>query len=272
VRTVFGSVRCAGCGLVYRNPTRTPPSFYSAGYLENTVWWQDYQSGALARDAAHAFRGTKWDYYDKISLLQSVIPSGRTLDFGGGSGVIAYQLQECGFDADLFEVSEESGTIAREVLQVPTITDVETLRTRRGEYDLILLHHVLEHVDDLRALFDLLDHVLAPGGIVWCFVPNAGATEWRDAPETVLDAAHVCAFEPEFFHRNLRTLRMDGVVFSTPYAFAGDDAAAETTRDARGRELAVAAWRINSPTPAALESWPYHLPDLRRSLRAQAGC
>lgn len=271
VRLVFNSARCADCGLVYRIPTQAPPAFYSRGYLQNSVWWREYQSGALARDAVRGFRGTKWDYYDKISLLQRVSASGRVLDFGGGSGVIAYQLQACGFDVDLFELSAESAAIASELLHLPVITDVERLRGRPG-YDLILLHHVLEHVSDLPAVFGLLRHLLTPTGLLWLFVPNAGAESWSDAPETVLDSAHVCAFEPAFFRQNLHRFGFDGVVYSTPYCFVESGTAAEVTRYARGRELAVTAWRSGSPVPEQFRRWPYDLPDLSGSVRAQASC
>jgi SAM-dependent methyltransferase len=272
VRVVFESARCSECGLVYRIPTRTPPYFYDRSYLESTVWWQEYRSGALARDAAQAYRGTKWDYYDKISLLQAATPSGRVLDFGGGSGVIARQLQETGFTVDLFEVSAAAGTIARELLQIPTFTDTEALRAGGGMYDVILLHHVLEHVDDLPALFALLHGLLAPAGVLWIFVPNGGADQWAGAPERVLDAAHVCAFEPAFFERNLARFDFEGVTFSTPYAFADSGAAGELTHASGGVELAVAAWHAGTPVPAPFRQWPFVLPDLRASVRAQAGC
>jgi 2-polyprenyl-3-methyl-5-hydroxy-6-metoxy-1,4-benzoquinol methylase len=272
VRVVFESARCTECGLVYRIPTDSPPSFYSRRYLENTVWWREYESGALARDAEENFRGTKWDYYDKISLIRSACPGGRVLDFGGGSGVIASQLRTSGYEVSLFEVSPESGEIARDLLRLDTITEPEVLRSAGVLYDVILLHHVLEHVDDLPGLFALLNDVLAPGGMLWIFVPNGGAANWHGAPWRVLDASHICAFEPEFFGRNLTRFGFEGVTFSTPYAFDSPGPDAEATREARGNELALVAWREGALPPEPFRQWPYRLPDLRGSVRAQAGC
>lgn len=264
--------RCAACGLVYRLPTKLVPGFYDEFYHPYTVWWRELSDGSLARTARQGFRGTKWDYYDKLSLLQAVKPSGRVLDYGGGSGIITWQLRDLGYDAELLEICTGLREISVDLLGLNTFVDVEELLVqRRGAYDMVLLHHVLEHLDDLPAVFRVLDQLLKPDGLLVLFAPNHAARVYAGVGAATLDSAHVCAFDAAFFARNMERFGVRCVTFSTPYAFSDDGALGQDTYGARGKELAVFAWRIDQPTPVPLARVPHQMPDLRDSVRAQLG-
>jgi 2-polyprenyl-3-methyl-5-hydroxy-6-metoxy-1,4-benzoquinol methylase len=269
---LFLAKRCSHCDLVYRVPTKLIPAFYEKLYHRGSNWWQGYLDGTLAKEAKTKLRETKWDYYDKLSLIQAVKPSGRVLDFGGGSGIIAYQLAELGYDAELFDISIALQVISRELLGIPSYDDVCSLVSQRAaQFDIILLHHVLEHIEYLPDVFSLLDCLLKRDGLLAIFVPNYGASCWLGTPAATLDSAHVCAFDASFFHRNIDRFGFCCVTFSMPYAFAKDDEASDKTRRAFGKELAIFAWKKDQPAFEAFRKWPYNLPDLRNSIRAQCG-
>ncbi len=269
---LFLAKKCADCSLVYRIPTQLIPSFYEKTYHRYSNWCQGYTDGTLAEKAKTKFRDTKWDYYDKLSLIAAVKPSGHVLDFGGGSGIIAYQLRELGYQTELFELCSELQVISRELLGISSYDNVDSLVTQRAsQFGVILLHHVLEHINHLPNVFSLLNQLLKPDGLLAMFVPNRVASCYQGVATATLDSAHTCAFEASFFHENIERFGFRCVAFSMPYAFA-DDEAGEITRQSLGKELAVFAWKKNQSTFGPLRQWPYQLPDLRNSSRAQSGC
>lgn len=219
------------------------------------------------------FRGSKWDYYDKLGIVSALKVSGSVLDFGGGSGILAYQLRKLGYDAEVFELGKALAEISEGLFGLKTHHDLERLiATRKAAFDVIFAHHVLEHIDDLSLVFNCFSKLLADNGLIIVFVPNHGADQWKGFPGATLDSAHVCAFDLKFFNSNMNRFGFNCVTFSSPYAFRSTGQAGNVTQEGRGPELAMIAWKAGNPPPIALERWPYALPDLEDSVRAQAGC
>lgn len=79
---------------------------------------------------------------------------------------------------------------ARERLALPVHEGfVERSAQIRGDYDLITLHHVLEHLADPRAAMRILHGWLRPGGHLVVEVPNVEAT--CQAPAHTFHRAHL---------------------------------------------------------------------------------
>lgn len=267
---LFLAKRCDQCGLIYRVPTRIQPNLYGNRYHNAAIWHRDFKSGVLEKDAEENFRNTKWDYYDKLSLITAIKSSGRLLDYGGGSGIISSQLSELGFDVTLFEVCRKMRSISVDMLNINTCNNIgRVLEQYHHSYDIVFLHHVLEHIDNLCMAFSHFDQLLKQDGLLVIFVPNAGFSP-KD-PGASLDSAHCCAFDANFFKRNLPLFGLQGVTFSQPYAFDNSELG-DRTRNAKGNELAIFAWRRICEAPCELKNWPFALPDLRHSSRAQEGC
>lgn len=266
--------RCDNCGLLYRLPTRLMPELYDSIYHSDAIWSDDYKTGNLSKMAAKKFRSTKWDYYDKLSIVRALKSRGRVLDFGGGSGIIAFQLTELGFDVEVFEVAVQLREISEGLLRIPTHGSLSDLRSpdKSGAYDVVFSHHVLEHLDRLDETLSLWKHILRKDGLIVSFVPNGGSRQHGGDLAATIDSAHICAFEASFFQRNLSRVGLKCATFSTPYAFEEGTPEAGQTKAAEGRELAFVAWHEDQPTPKELEDWPYRLPSIKHSKRAQAGC
>lgn len=265
--------RCAGCGLVYRIPTEFIPDFYETTYHEYADWYGQLQSGELREHFHNQFRGSRWDYYDKISLVTAARPGGDLLDFGGGSGIVSWQLQASGYRVTLFEINPHMKVISEDLLGLKRLSSSEALSAAADRsFDVIFSHHVLEHVEDLRPILSDFHRLLRDDGLLALFVPNGGSHTLNGDVAGVLDAAHVSAFEADFFQRNLPRFGFECRTFSTPYSFTGEGPQARTTRRAEGIELAIFAWKAGHAPPPALADWPYRLPNLEHSARAQAGC
>ncbi|MFQ5746461.1 MAG: methyltransferase domain-containing protein [Gemmatimonadota bacterium] len=85
----------------------------------------------------------------------------RIADLGAGTGLIKRELEKVagrrilGFDIDPAFFVERRGMV---------LADVRRLPLRGGDFDLLIVNHLYEHVPDPGALFREVARVLAPGG------------------------------------------------------------------------------------------------------------
>ena len=115
------------------------------------------------------------------TILESVAraPGGRprrVLDVGCGSGMVPLAVSLAG-DVEVLGIDPFAAGDRRlgdnAELRAVTLGDVA------GEFDLVMLHHSLEHLlDPLAALRDVRER-LAPNGIVLIRVPTASSFAWR---------------------------------------------------------------------------------------------
>jgi len=130
----------------------------------------------------------------------------RFLDVGCGNGQFAAIMQRMGWDVYGIEPDEQAAVIAKEFLNAPIhIGNLNTAEYADGEFDLIRLAHVFEHLDDpLRALAKCY-RLLKPGGRLIITTPNLASLGHRhrygvywlhlDPPR------HFYLFSPKSLHR-----------------------------------------------------------------------
>jgi len=99
-----------------------------------------------------------------LALLK--VANGRVLDFGGGNGDFSRALARSGFDATYLDVPGDAARYVRwraerEGLPLKIVLDKTTLD---GPYDVIFCLDVVEHLVDLRPVFELFRSLLKPGG------------------------------------------------------------------------------------------------------------
>lgn len=114
------------------------------------------------------------------------------LDFGCASGELMEQLSERGFlYVDGCDLSERSVAAARDRgFAVDTEPPYD-------EYDLIVMSHVLEHVQDPAAVISRLGELLAPGGSFYIEVPDASRfAEFVFEPFLDFNLEHINHFSP----------------------------------------------------------------------------
>ena len=105
------------------------------------------------------------------------------LDVGCGDGVITRRLREAfpeeaieGVDADPVRLERARAACSGVSFR---LEDGGTLPYERGAFDVVLCHHVMEHVeDDLRVLKEC-HRVLAPGGLLLLGIPHEGGVIGR---------------------------------------------------------------------------------------------
>ena len=140
-----------------------------------------------------AVEGRNWHLQSRMSLVLETIdgwarPGGRVLDVGCGTGFLLEQLAGRGFSGVGIDLSPESIAHARERLEALGAADRLDARLGsayeppEGEYDLITVTDVLEHLEDPRRCLRALRERLAPAGLVVVSTPNRrslpGARRW----------------------------------------------------------------------------------------------
>ncbi len=97
----------------------------------------------------------------------------RALDAGCGAGGLLVRLTHVGWSAEGVEIDPAAVEVARRISGVPVrVGDFRTADVPTGVFDLVVLRHVFEHLDDPIAALRRLRELLAPGGRVVLIYPN----------------------------------------------------------------------------------------------------
>ena len=110
----------------------------------------------------------------RFQLIAGAVPlaGARILDIGCGVGAFLGRFLKVTPDVVGVEVDRERAVEAGRVVPAVIQAVGERLPFRDGTFDVVLLHEVLEHVDDDRQVVAEAWRVLRPGGRLVIFVPN----------------------------------------------------------------------------------------------------
>jgi 2-polyprenyl-3-methyl-5-hydroxy-6-metoxy-1,4-benzoquinol methylase len=112
-------------------------------------------------------------------LIPRSRPAGRALDVGCGSGLQMRALQRLGWTVEGLEWDAVAAETAAAATGLPVrVGDVHHLGDL-GPYDLVLLHHVFEHLHDPVAALASLSTILSPRGRLVLIYPNPGSLARR---------------------------------------------------------------------------------------------
>lgn len=165
---LFDYFKCANCGLVQLSPI--PPDmsiFYEAYQVHSKKSWlhETMRNRLMSRG-----------YY----LPGAEDPKLRVLDFGCGDGWYLRTMKESGHDVAGFEANPAHAAELSRHLGLPVFGDIGTLLSEAlGSFDLVTMHFVVEHLDDLAGTFKLAHSLLKPGGRFYFMVPNIDSMEAR---------------------------------------------------------------------------------------------
>src|SRR5438045_2332961 len=115
------------------------------------------------------------------TLVQPLLPMGRGLEIGAGTGYFSLNLLRQGILSDVTctDVSAGmletlAGSAERLHLDVETVVcDAENLPFPNNSFDVVFGHAVLHHIPDLERAFSEFRRVLKPGGLIaFCGEPS----------------------------------------------------------------------------------------------------
>ena len=108
----------------------------------------------------------------KLILSFAPVESKKVLDVGCGIGLYLNKFKEQGAIVYGVDVDEEKVAEASKELPNLVVARAESLPFRAEAFDVVLLHEVLEHVDDDKLAVQEAVRVLCPKGKVVIFAPN----------------------------------------------------------------------------------------------------
>jgi SAM-dependent methyltransferase len=178
---------CRTCGLVFVNPLPTaeeldrfykPGGEWHAGRDDETTATAGQSHGTSWRSMFAPIRG-------ELDVMAPP-PGAAVLDFGCGIGKLLDSMKECGW----------------QTWGIETATDVAFQHHGRLEaipdtpsFDLIVCHHVLEHLTNPLALLRQFARAIRPGGFLLVSVPRLDTLpEHRDYSYVINARAHVTAY------------------------------------------------------------------------------
>lgn len=190
-RDYLRTVICKECGLIWTAPRPSAQQvrkFYSCDYR------QEYKR-VYRPKRKHILRAANESIL-RYQVLEDILRPGDTvLDVGSGAGVFVYVLCQMGLAGRGVEPHQSYAEYSAEALGVDvTNSFFEDAGDQANSLDAVLLHHVLEHMENpYRALLKA-SHVLKDGGYLVVGVPNAEDT--RQAPYNRYHKAHLFTFNP----------------------------------------------------------------------------
>lgn len=195
---------CDDCGFRFTQgvPVETEIGKYyeTPDYISHT----DTRKGFMNK-IYHHVRSYMLGKKARLVIRVSKKIGGSLLDVGAGTGYFAHEMDLRGWKVTAAEKSEAARSYAQKTfsdLQVIDSADISQLEDKR--YDVITMWHVMEHVENINAEWELLSRLLKDRGRLIIAVPNCASadeaiykTDWAayDVPR------HLWHFTPDTMRR-----------------------------------------------------------------------
>lgn len=183
------TVLCKSCGHVFTNPA---PSIGDLAAYYADKYRAEYK-GVTTPKRKHVLRAglRALERLERLRAFQE--PPATVLDVGAGGGEFAYLLSQRGYAASGIEPNTGYATYARQIygLNIQGAT-LEQANISPRSFDVVTLHHVLEHVAEPRTGLETLRGWLKDDGLLIVEVP--GVMSWFHSPRRRFHAAHLHVF------------------------------------------------------------------------------
>ncbi len=200
VKRGYPIVRCDECALVFSNPQ-----------VDEAVVLDEYREGGsndLWVDVLTSPRQLELDrekFAEILDELEQYRREGRLLDVGTSIGLFLRLALDRGWTGTGTEFGRRALAYARDELKLE-VSD-RPIEELDGEYDVVTVLSVLEHVNDPRAFLRQVARLLKPGGATYLIVPNVDSLACRVLHEraaTFDGRNHLVYFSPRTLTDMLR--------------------------------------------------------------------
>jgi SAM-dependent methyltransferase len=166
---IFEYYQCQTCNLIFLSPIPAnlknyyPPQYYHfPETLEKYIKQVDFQRY-------------------KIDLVEQFVTPGELLEIGSGPGDFAIFAKQRGFAVTAIEMDQDFCHFLREIIEVNVINSDDPLSALKplGQYSVIALWQVIEHLTNPWDLLDELHHHLQPNGILIVATPNPDSLQFK---------------------------------------------------------------------------------------------
>lgn len=169
-REEFLYYSCPDCGILFLFPIPV-----DLGRYYSSIYTPYLAPASASENAAAAKRES-----DKLAIVRRFATDGRLLEIGPGYGGFALVAMNAGFDITVLEMNAACCGFLRESgINTIESADVAAGMNVLGQFDVITLWHVLEHLPDAWKTLDRVISHLAPGGILVISTPNPESFQFR---------------------------------------------------------------------------------------------
>lgn len=161
-------VSCRSCGFRFVNPMPEPADLQREVVDSKAYSHLTLDSVAHLEELAHGILS---------GIEQRLSSTGRLLDVGCGPGVLLSVARERGWQPQGLELSTDSAERCRAAGFDVITQPLEQAQLEPGAFDAVVLHHVLEHLQDPNDTLHRCHKLLRRGGVLFIAVPNARS--WR---------------------------------------------------------------------------------------------
>jgi SAM-dependent methyltransferase len=214
VKAGYPIVRCDECALVFSNPQ-----------VDESLVLEEYRDGGsndLWVDVLTSPRQLEMDRAKFQEILDELEPhrgEGRLLDVGTSIGLFLRLALDRGWTGRGTEFGRRALAYARDQLDLPV--DDSPIEDLDGEYDVVSVLSVLEHVNRPREFLGHVSRLLKPGGATYLIVPNVDSLATRVLHEraaTFDGRNHLLYFSPRTLGALLAREGFDVVAMRTRVA------------------------------------------------------
>ena len=148
-------VQCKHCGFIYTNPEIKGVEFLEREHYNDPDEYQNENSDNILEMFEH-----------RVAYLKKFKSDGKLLDVGAGKGDFVFTAKENGFDAVGVEPSPRFSEFAANNYNVKVYQGflAEQAELKGQKFDLITMHHVLEHIEQPAEILHQLPDYLAKNG------------------------------------------------------------------------------------------------------------
>ena len=170
------------CGLIWLDPRpaedeigKAYRNYYTHGHTNHA---RQSRWARIVRTVLHTISiyllGLRRERQSYKRVYLDKTPPGRLLEVGCGNGKRLARMRALGWDVMGQEIDPVAAEHVRNVKGIPVhLGPLETIES--GEYDVVLLSHVIEHVHDPVAMLMTCRRLLKRNGLLVVLTPNAAS-------------------------------------------------------------------------------------------------
>jgi 2-polyprenyl-3-methyl-5-hydroxy-6-metoxy-1,4-benzoquinol methylase len=248
--------RCDCCDFVFTNP-RMPADKLALYYTKNYNLEGLPVPRSLEEFLSSEYKDIWFTKERDLNLILSVKTTGRILDVGCASGTLLWLAKQKGFEVKGVEVARGAARFARNILGMDVVCgQLADAHFRDGEFDVVTMIHVLEHMPDPCQVLRDTYRVLKEDGVLLVVVPNfASWSSERDGDQWkwLQPENHYSHFTPQAIARVIEGEGFVSQITSEEGRFGEEairalyrpDEIQSISRELRGSEIIVAARKKN---------------------------
>ena len=154
-------VKCLKCDLILRK------SKIGINEIENTYDNKKYFFGYLGN-----YKEFIKIFNQMLTLIEKYKNPGKILDIGCGIGLLLYVAKKRGWEASGIEISKFASNFAKNKLKLNVINSDNLDIYEDNFFDVIVVNHVLEHIENPLLILKQIKEKLNINGILFIGVPN----------------------------------------------------------------------------------------------------